>query len=335
MIERVTLAAVAAHAGVSRATASLVLRGTGRVSDETRQRVLDAMVELGYVYDRVAASMRTQQTPVVGVMISDIANAFFAELFSGLEAELGAGGFLPFVANTGRDLRRQDELLTVLREHRVAALAIAPVVGTSPSFIAGLQEARIGHVLMTHPVAGVRAPYVGPDDERGGYLAAAHLIEVHACRSLLVLGGAPRALNRRDRVRGVRAAAREYGLPSGAVTDRAAPANDATGLALGRRVIADGPLPDGVVCAADVTAMGLYRAAREAGAPLPAHVTGYDDVPSAQLWEPPLTTIATHAIELGRRAGRMLIERMAAPDSDPAVELLTPELVVRASCGCG
>jgi LacI family transcriptional regulator len=292
------------------------------------------MVELGYVYDRVAASMRTQQTPVVGVMISDIANAFFAELFSGLEAELGAGGVLPFVANTGRDLRRQDELLTVLREHRVAALAIAPVVGTSPAFIEGLQEARIGHVLLTLPVAGITAPYVGPDDVRGGELAAAHLIEVHGCRSLLFLGGARGALNRRDRLRGVRTAARRFGLPSGAVTDRPALANDPTGLELGRRMVAEGPLPDGVVCAADVTAMGLYRAAREAGVAPSAHVTGYDDVPSAQLWEPPLTTIATHAVELGRRAGRMLIERIAAPSSEPAVELLAPELVVRASCGC-
>jgi LacI family transcriptional regulator len=334
MAERVTLRAVAAHAGVSRATASLVLRGTGRVSDETRQRVLASMTELGYVYDRVAASMRSRQTPVVGVMISDIANAFFAELFSGLETELGAHGYLPLVVHTGRDLARQDELLQVLREHRVSGLAIAPVAGTSPDFVERLEAWGIGHVLLTLPVDGAGAPFVGPDDERGGELAAAHLIEVHRCRQLLFLGGTPAAANRRERLAGVRAAARSAGLPAGSVTEHTARDNDPTAVELGREVVARGLLADGVVCASDVVAMGLYRALREAGVERELHVTGYDDIPSAALWEPPLTTVATHAVDLGRRAARLLDARIADPSAPAVAERVPPELVVRRSCGC-
>jgi LacI family transcriptional regulator len=334
MTQRVTLAAVAAHAGVSRATASLVLRGTGRVSADTRQRVLASMTELGYVYDRVAASMRTQQTPVVGVMISDIANAFFAELFAGLEASLGTAGYLPLVAHTGKDLTRQDELLQVLREHRVSGLAIAPVAGTAPDFVDRLREWGIGHVLLTLPVDGATTSFVGPDDRRGGELAAAHLIEVHGCRRLLFLGGTRAAANSRDRLAGVRAAARAAGLPADAVTEQPARPGDPTGVALGKAVVERGELAEGVVCASDVTAMGLYRALRSSGPAQDVRITGYDDIPSAAVWEPPLTTVATHAVELGRRAARLLTERIAAPDAEPVLELVEPQLVVRRSCGC-
>ena len=99
-------------------------------------------------------------------------------------------------------------------------------------------------------------------------------------------------------------------------------------------MVAAGPLPDGIVCASDVTAIGLYRALRDAGLDDQVSVTGYDDIPAAALWEPPLTTVATHADELGRRAARLLGERMADPTAPPVVENVVPELVVRRSCGC-
>jgi len=332
---RVTLSAVAEHAGVSRATASLVLRRTGRVSADTRQRVLAAMAELGYVYDRVAASMRTQQAPVVGVLLSDIANAFFAELFGGLERQLGATGFLPLVANTGRSRQRQDEMVQVLLEHRVAGLAIAPVAGTPAAFVEGLQQRGIPHVLLTLPVDGADTSFVGPDDHRGGELAAAHLIEVHGCRELLVLGGSRLAANRRERVAGVRAAARRAGLPAAAVRHVEALASDPTGVELARRVIARGQLAEGIVCISDVTAMGLYRGLRAAGVDREVHVTGYDDIAAAAVWQPPLTTVATHAAELGRRAAQVLAAQLDGTQPDVVVERLEPELVVRQSCGCG
>lgn len=334
MAERVTLSAVARHAGVSRATASLVLRGTGRVSETTRRRVLASMAELGYVYDRVAAALRTHRTPIVGVMISDIANAFFAELFSGLQAELAATGFLPLVAATGKDLARQDELLKVLREQRVAGLAIAPVVGTPAELLRTLTEQEVGHVLLTLPVDGADSSFVGPDDRAGGRLAAEHLLRVHGCRELLVLGGTPAAGNRRDRLAGVRAAARAAGLADAAVRERAGDPDDPTGVRLGRDVVERGELADGVVCMSDATAFGLYRAMRDAGVERQLHVTGYDDVPAAALWEPPLTTVATHAVELGRRAARALVARIADPTGPPVIERVVPELVVRSSCGC-
>src|SRR5215831_6374354 len=85
---RVTLAEIAASLGLSRATVSLVLRGSPLVADSTRERVLAAMREMGYVYHRAAASLRTQRSQTVGLVVSDITNPFFAETMVGIEERL-------------------------------------------------------------------------------------------------------------------------------------------------------------------------------------------------------------------------------------------------------
>ncbi len=130
LVTRVTLRDVADRAGVSRATASLVLRGEGRISEETRQRVLGTMAEMGYVYDRVAASLRNQRAGVVGVVITNIANPFFAELFKGAGRRTAGCRFVPLLASTSDDLRQQDAVLQMLHEHRVDGLAVVPATGS-------------------------------------------------------------------------------------------------------------------------------------------------------------------------------------------------------------
>src|SRR5947199_5017941 len=165
---RVTLRDVAVQAGVSRATASLVLRGTGRVSDETRERVFATMEELGYVYDRVAASLRNQHAGFVGVVITNISNPFFAELFKGLESELIAAGMVPLLASTGDDRGQQDRVLRMLREHQVAGLALVPATGSDAELLDRLNDWGVGHVLMTRYVDGAVATYIGGGDLPGG-----------------------------------------------------------------------------------------------------------------------------------------------------------------------
>src|SRR5579883_920292 len=102
--QRVTLRDVARRACVSRATASLVLRGSPLVAAETRQRVLGAMNDLGYVYHRGAASLRTQRSQTVGLIVPDVANPFFAELTLGVETELDAANHLVLLGNTAEAL---------------------------------------------------------------------------------------------------------------------------------------------------------------------------------------------------------------------------------------
>ena len=108
---RTTLADVAQRAGVSRATASLVLRDSPLVARSTRERVQAAVEELGYVYNRGAATLRAARTKAVGLLVPNLANPFFAEMTAGLDDAFDAAGYVAFLANTGESLERQDRFL--------------------------------------------------------------------------------------------------------------------------------------------------------------------------------------------------------------------------------
>ena len=121
----VTLADVAAAAGVSRATASLVLRGSPHVTEATRQRVLVTMQNLGYVYHRAAASLRSRRSQAVSLVLPDISNPFFAELMLGAEAQLNAADHVALLGNSSESLAKQDRLLVMASEFASTASSSA------------------------------------------------------------------------------------------------------------------------------------------------------------------------------------------------------------------
>lgn len=333
MAHVVTLKDVAAHAGVSRTTASNVLTRTGRVSTETRDRVHQAMRELGYVYNRGAASLRTRRTTTVGVVVTDIANPFFGELLVGLEAALAEAGFRSLVVASSDDPVRQDELVGELREYQVAGLAIMPATGSGRGFLDGLESSGIPHVFVTKYLEGVSAPYVGPDDRLGGRLAAEHLLG-HGCRTFAFVGGIEGHLSRRDRITGARAALTDAGVDLRQFTDLESPSSGAGGLRAGEQLLGQGELPEAIICQSDGVAFGVYRALRVAGRASEVRVVGYDDVRTAALWEPPLTSVATRPESLGRAAAELLLEEIDEPSGGISQRIFAPELVVRESCGC-
>ncbi|TQJ41189.1 LacI family transcriptional regulator [Arthrobacter sp. SLBN-112] len=329
----VTLKNVAAHAGVSRTTASNVVTGTGRVSSETRDRVHQAMRELGYVYNRGAASLRTRRTTTVGVVVTDIANPFFGELLVGLEAALAEAGFRSLVVASSDDPVRQDELIAELREYQVAGLAIMPASRSGSTFLEALEASRVPHVFVTKYLEGVSAPYVGPDDKLGGRLAAEHLLG-HGCRSFAFVGGFSPHLSRRDRIEGVRSALADAGMDPALLVEVESPTNGEGGLQAGQALLERGVLPEAIICQSDGVAFGVYRALRIAGRASGVRLIGYDDVRTAALWEPPLTSVATRPELLGRAAAELLLEEIAEPAAGVSERVFAPELVVRESCGC-
>ena len=139
----VTLVEVARDAGVSRATASLVLRGSDLVADETRARVLAAMHKLGYVYHRGAASLRTQRLKTIGLIVPDVTNPFFAEMTVGIEARLDQAQHVALLGNSAETLDKQERLLAMMQEYRADGVLLCPVADTSAQTIAHLRQAAI------------------------------------------------------------------------------------------------------------------------------------------------------------------------------------------------
>jgi LacI family transcriptional regulator len=332
--DRVTLNDVAAHAGVSRATASLVLRGTGRVSESTRERVHESMRALGYVRNRAAAALREQRSDMVGLLVTGLGNPLFGELTTHLETEFDGMGYATMLCSTHDSVERQSRLLSRLLEYRVAGLVVVPALGSDPAALE-LLYAQVPTVFVSRRVES-SVPFIGADDRLAGELAARHLLE-HGCRRMAYLGGPPAALVRKNRVAGFQAAIDSWDVATREVIVESCETSGAGGLALGRRLLSNGWTPDGVVCHSDAIAFGLYGALREYGVKDESvRVVGFDDVAEAQLWQPALTSVGTQGgvVEGAHRIAALLQDRIAHPSARGEEVRITPELRVRRSCGC-
>lgn len=325
---RVTLADVASRAGVSRATASLVLRGAGRLAPETRERVLATMDELGYVYHRGAASLRTQRSHTVGVLVTDLSNPSFTKLTLELEAELSTAGYMTMLTNTFDDAEREFSLLRTFLERSVDALIRVPAASETKATQALLAATDIPILAITRQPPDAHS-YLGPNNHHGGRLAAQHLASVHGCRRIAYLGGPANGEARRHRLKAVTRAIET--LPGGAVVldvPGDTSAQDARRIA--SALLDSGADFDAAICHSDLVAYAVLSAWKSSGHDQPLPVVGFDNIATSEFFDPAVTSVAVDG--LGRHAAARILEMISGgPES---VQLLTPSLVVRSSCGC-
>jgi DNA-binding LacI/PurR family transcriptional regulator len=330
---RVTLLDVARHCGVSRATVSLVLNDSPLVAAKTRDRVRQAMTELGYVYNRAAASLRTQHSDAIGVVLTNITNPYFAEFATGVQDILTSSGTVPLLAVSGEDRDLQHRLVKSLVERNVDGIVLIPAHGTTPNDLPELLSTPL--VLMARRLNGMDVDYVGAQNRDGGYAAAEHLYS-HGCRRIAFVGGYADSSARDERASGVAEFLNDHGLTLNSelsvVSEPARPqAREAT-----LRLLTKDPQVDGIVCFSDVVAFGVLDAIADTGRTVGSdvRVIGFDDVHDAGLNRPSLSSVAVPARETGRRAAQLVLER-AAGSTEPAVREEFPvKLEPRETCGC-
>ncbi|MGP4113566.1 LacI family DNA-binding transcriptional regulator [Streptomyces sp. 4N509B] len=358
----VTLADVAARAGVSAATVSRVLNGNYPVAGPTRRRVLQAVEELEYVVNGPASALAAATSDLVGVLVNDVADPFFGIIASAVQTELGPtdapGGRaqqkLAVVCNTGGSPERELTYLTLLQRQRAAAVVLTGGTTEDPHHIAALAtrirrlEAAGGRVVLcgrpplreTGPEQAADRqqgePEPGPvavtfDNRGGARQLTAHLLTL-GHRRLGYLGGPAARTTTRHRLEGHRAALAEAGLAGDAERltvhghyDRASGYDGA--LELLRRE----PDLTAIVAANDTVALGVCAALRERGVRIPqdVSVTGFDDLPFAADAAPALTTVRLPLTEAGTRAARLALGRDEAPSG--GVATCTGSLIARAS----
>jgi LacI family transcriptional regulator len=331
-LKRITILDVAAASGVSRATVSLVLRDEPRVSAETRQRVLDTIERLGYIYDRRAANMRTQRSMTVGLVVTDVRNPFFAELAMALEETLDAAGYSMLQAYSQDDRVREARLLAVMVEQRVDGVILLPAKDTTASDLQQrLVVPAMPHVLIARRVINHDADYVGVDNVRAGRLLGEHF-GAEGYRRVAFLGG-PRSTARADRLRGLRNGLGRHHVTLDAKASIQTSASRGGGLEAVEELLSAGPAPDAIACYSDNVALGVVSGLRAAGIEPGRDVAvgGFDDIPESSLQHPGLTSVATHPNRVGMEAARLLLERIDAPDLAPRKVILAPSITVRAS----
>jgi len=331
---RLTLRDLAEHAKVSPATVSLVLRKSPLVAEATRKRVLETMRELGYVYNRGAASLRTQRTQTVGVSMNELVNPYFAELTAAIERALTKVGRTVFLSNANEDPARQDEFVETMREYNADGLVVCPVQGSEPASLARLRKLGMPCVLISRNLPGSGLDYAGNDHRRGMFLATEHLISLGHRRVALV-GGTQRTATGVERREGYLQALGAYGIAEEATLMLPGPPTRNFGFDAIRKLLALKKPPTGAVCFNDVIAFGVMLGLRQQGLE-PGRdfaVVGYDDLQEAALWTPALTTVAVQSTQIGEAAAQLLLDRLENVDAPRREVVLQPSLVVRESSG--
>ena len=327
---RVTIHDVAARAGVSQPTASLVLSNhpRARVAPATRQRVLDAAAGLGYKPNVVAKSLASRRSFALGVIVPDVRNPFVADVITGAERVAADAGYAVLLCDQSARTVRQH--LDVLRARQIDGVLLDAV---GASTLPDEALAGVNVVLIDEP--SERWPGIATDAVMAGRLAAEHLLEL-GHTELAFIGPASDVHAFRMRERGFVVRLREAGIALRSARLRRAPATVAGGRDATRLLLASGPRPTAVFCANDLMAIGSLKQALTAGLSIPADfsVVGCDDIELARYVTPELTTISVPARELGARAARLLLQLIEQSTQRVSASRLLPvKLVPRGSSG--
>lgn len=325
----VTLQQIASELGVSTATVSLALRGSEAVAQATRERVQTRARELGYVYNRSAASLRTARSHMIAVCVHDITNPYFVDLLKGVERAAMAEGRMMLLGTYDEDFERQQRLLATFREYRPDGLVLCPAVGTRVEDLRALTDTGTPIVQLSREVIGSGLDFVGAEDETGTRLAVTHLIEL-GHRRIAFFGGVDGASTCDNRRRAYRATMAAHGAPVDPALVFPGWGRRETGL---RAIDAALDLPDpptAAVCFNDVTAfgamLGLYRRGLKPGQDFA--LVGCDDTLEASQWHPGLTSLR-HTVPPGPVAADVLFQRLRDPRQPQQRRAIAPLLIVR------
>ncbi|SIS89154.1 transcriptional regulator, LacI family [Roseivivax lentus] len=326
-----TLGTVAKEAGVSIPTVSQVMRGTGRISDETRERVMRAAKKLHYVPDSRAASMRSGERREIGFVLNNFANPFNAEVVSGAVDLLENEGYLVSLLDGRDDPERQFRHIEVFIRHGRGGLMWVPAFGTPPETSDLLAAHGIPTVAFLRPASN-RFDYVGIRNAEATTEATRHLAELGHTR-IAYLGGTDMSFVRERRIEGYRSTMAQLGLGPPLVWP--SPDGRREGMEAMQSLCHAHPDVTAVVCNGDMVALGACIALMKAGQTpgRDVSVVGFDDIDDAALAIPPLTTMAVCPKRLGMKLASVLLERIRDPNAPASITEVSATLTVRGTTG--
>lgn len=321
---------VARAAGVSPASVSRVISGSRRVTREVAEAVWEAAERLGYKPDYLGRALRQQSTDTVGMVVPGITNPFFPALIGEMEQELHALGQALILGDSQDRVDIERERVRALLDRHVDSLIVAPVSAESMD---ALQEAarRVPVVQIDRILSRLKIDSVAVDNATGIEMVITHL-EQTGRRRLAFAGVAETMSTAQERLDAyVQAAGRLH--PSNPDFVLLGDFSLDWGLRAGAEVLDHGAVPDAIVCANDLIAIGVVRTLTSAGVRVPDDiaVTGFDDIPLAAVIEPPLTTVRQPIREIARHVVRCLTRRADNSQASPERVMVQPELVVRSS----
>ena len=324
---------IAQDLGISVMAVSKALRDHKDIGEETKARVLKRAAELNYRVNWVARSMVTGRTYLVGLVVPDLMQSFFAEIATSLAATLAPAGYHLLICHTKEDARDEAEDIDLLVSRKVDGLVIASAQHNARA----MKALKTPYVLIDRTIPGLDAYYVGSCDEDIGFLATEHLI-AQGCRRIVHLQGPPSSTSK-GRLAGYRKALREHHFPARDDHVVEAGYDDVSGHDAMRALLTSSHPPDGVFCYNDPVAIGAMRAAFDAGLSVPRDlaIIGAANMRYSDVLRVPLSTVDQGTQVIGDQAGALLLDAIAGTALPKPRHILTPvRLIARdSSRRCG
>lgn len=333
--KKTTVFDVAKLAGVSKSTVSLVLTQSNKVSEKSREKVMKAIEELGYVYNRDAASLRSRSSKLVALVINDLTNPYAAQLAVGLEQHINKLGLVTMLVNTDEDVERQSKIVNTLKEYNVAAFVICPAPGTSASWTDNLIRQGFPVINIMREVPFSAAPTILPDNRKGTRIATQHLLQ-QGLSNIAFLGGTESISDYHERLSGYLDAMASAGIQVPSHYQIQAQTNRQGGREAMQALYQQDKTVDAIVCFSDVIAYGAMEQMRafnlQPGRDI--KIIGFDDLKDSRSMSPSLSSVHIDADEIGKQTCQALTNVMNRAPSQARI-LVDVELITRASSQSG
>lgn len=321
-----TIKDVAKYAGVSTSTVSYVLNNNKPLKAETRRRVMEAVEVLGYRPNLIARSLKTRKTATIGVIVPDIANAFFTEIIRAIEDVSEKNNHSLILCNTYENSEKEERYLTILLNREIDGLIFVGT-GKNPRILSDIKGIPI---VVVDRRLGDSYPSVMVDNEKGGYIATSHLLK-RKREEVLFLSG-PLSINTYfERLTGYLRALKDADFARNELLIHECEASYDGGQRAMEEIL-DHRIQFGSIFAAnDLIALGAYNSLMKKGIRIPENMLliGFDDIPTAHIITPGLTTIRQPAYGIGTNAAEILYSHLLHSPKKIEHIVLEPELVIR------
>jgi DNA-binding LacI/PurR family transcriptional regulator len=334
MAQKIKLSTIAETLGVSTATVSLALRDSPLVAVATRDKIKEQARALGYIYNRRAASLRTSRSGIIGVIVHDIMNPFYAEILKAIESELDRSQHTFILSNHYDSVEKQRNFIETMLQLGGDGIIMSPAIGTPSEDLELAEENGMPAILVARTMDGINLPAFRGDDAYGISLATNHLISL-GHRVIAMIGGTDQTSTGRDRYQGYVNALRKADIEVLPELRIPGPRTRQGGFEAAVNFLSLPLKPTAAVCWNDLVAIGLMNGIQRAGLQpgIDISVTGYDDLEEASIATPALTTVWNGQSEVGRMAARALLDRLAGSHEPDGLHLIKPEMRMRKSSG--
>jgi len=333
-MKTITLKEIAQKAGVSVATVSRALNHPEKLDSETLEKIKQVIKNTNYIPNRVAQRLRTKKSPrkLIGVLLADIQNPFYIDILRGIEEIAYSLGFTIFIGEFSQESDKEKMYLEKMKSELIDGLIVAPSSEEDPEVIkiikGGLPVVCVDRTLKNVPVDAVLV-----DNKKGAFEAVEFLIQRNY-KKIAYIGGLPQIPTTIQRKEGYEEALKKYNIPINPEFIQLGDSKIESGKKLTEKLLKLPNPPDALFTGNNLLTLGALETIYKFNLKIPNDIAiiGFDDMPWAEFFNPPLTAVRQPGYEIGKRAAELLFQRLMEPNRPHIKLILETQLIIRKSC---